>query len=498
MFLGIDIGTSSVKLVLISEQGEVLQTASAPLSVYRSRENWSEQNPKDWWYAVNQCIEQIPLDMRKAVAAISLSGQMHTATLIDKHNQVLRPAMLWNDGRSVAQCHTLQEAQAKFKTAGANLLMPGFTAPKLEWVRQNEPEVFNNIYKVLLPKDYVRLCMCGDYATDMSDASGTLLLDIKKRAWHSDLLSACNLESKHMPSLFEGTEITGYLLRSTAAKWGMSCVPVFAGGSDNAAGALGMGAVNEGDTILSLGTSGVIFTATEHFYAKPETAVHSFCHAIPKRWHLMSVMLSAASCLDWACRLTQTTNVSELIALAESDYKPQSDLIFLPYLSGERTPHNNVNATGVLIGLSHDTGPAQLANAVLEGVAMGLADGLEALLTAGVNIDSLRVIGGGARSSHWGSILANVLNRPLQFCEDATVGPAMGAARLARMLHFNKTSAQSKTKHSNTTSHFEEAFQAPPIHSIVEPNSALIDIYRHKLRTFRQAYQRIKPQYTGN
>lgn len=510
MFLGIDIGTSSVKAVVICDQGEVVNTTSSPLQVSRPQSNWSEQNPHDWWNAVDDCVEQIPRKMRQDIKSISLSGQMHGATLIDKQNSVLRPAILWNDGRSSEQCFSLQNSEPEYLRVGANLLMPGFTAPKLEWVRQHEPSTFENIFKILLPKDYVRLRMCGVYATDMSDASGTLWLDIEHRNWHAPLLSACGLDIEHMPTLHEGSDITALLLGSVARKWGMAEVPVYAGGSDNAAGALGMGTINGGDAILSLGTSGVIFTATERFHAKPESAVHSFCHAIPRRWHLMSVMLSAASCLDWACRLTGTASVNELMVLAENEYVPQNSIVFLPYLSGERTPHNNVDATGVLLGLRHDTGAAQVANAVLEGVAFGLADGLDALLAIGVDIPSLQVIGGGARSAHWGQILASILNRPLLFCEDAEVGPALGAARLARLAQYKPASISQTTAPKNAnkpsssanmdnavSSCFAEVFSRPTVDRVVEPDSALRDIYLTKQHKYRQAYQQLNAQFTG-
>jgi len=304
MFLGIDIGTSGVKAVLIGEDGAVAEQASAPLAVSRPHANWSEQDPQDWWAATKAAILGLSARGRGGVRAIGLSGQMHGATLLGLDDQVLRPAILWNDGRSAPQCAELEAAEPRSRDITGNIAMPGFTAPKLLWVKAHEPEVFASVRSVLLPKDYVRLRMTGDKATDLSDASGTLWVDVGARAWSPAMLAATGLSLHHMPALHEGTQVTGTLRPKVAAELGLGEVPVVAGGGDNAAGAVGVGVIEAGQAMLSLGTSGVVFLAGNRFRPNPARAVHAFCHALPGCWHQMAVMLSAASCLDWAARLT--------------------------------------------------------------------------------------------------------------------------------------------------------------------------------------------------
>lgn len=483
MFLGLDIGTSGVKAVVISPEGQIVATSHVPLGVSRPYPGWSEQDPRDWWRAAHDAVLNLAPGFRQDIRGIGLTGQMHGATLLDKTGTPLRPAILWNDGRSQAECAALQAQYPDFLAKAGNLVMPGFTAPKLEWVRRHEPDVFAATRKVLLPKDYVRFCLSGVYASDMSDSAGTLWMNVEARDWHDPLLAACGLTREHMPQLHEGTIQTGELIPAIAAAWGMKPVPIYAGGGDNAAGALAVGVINTGDTLVSLGTSGVIFTASDVYRSNPDSAVHAFCHAIPDRWHLMSVMLSAASCLDWACKLTQTKTVASLIALAETTAGTEISEIFLPYLSGERTPHNNPNATGVFFGLGHDTGPAQLAQAVLEGVAFGLADGLGALVAAGADIDVLSVIGGGARSPYWGGILSSALNRPLYYRDGADVGPALGAARLAAY-GVQKTA-------------LGEAFAPPLVLLEVMPDRYLSESFLSKRAKFDSLYRNLKSNFSG-
>lgn len=480
MFLGVDIGTSAVKTVLINDQGISVATASAPLSVSRPEATWSEQDPSQWWSATNAAVLTLDAALRSKVQAIGLSGQMHGATVLGKDHLPLRPAILWNDGRSVAECDALQRAQPDFITYSANLVMPGFTAPKLAWLQRHEPSVFANTEMVLLPKDYVRFLMTGEFASDVSDSAGTLWMNVPERKWHAPLLEACGLDETQMPSLHEGHDVTGQLRGEVANVWGMASVPVMAGGGDNAAGAVGAGVINDGETLMSLGTSGVIFSACDSFRSKPASAVHSFCHAVPDRWHLMSVMLSAASCLEWARKATNTKSVADLIQLAASA-DSRSDEVFLPYLSGERTPHNDAGAKGVLFGVTHDTGPENVANAVLEGVAFGMADGFDALLSAGAEIETLSVIGGGAQSPYWGKILASVLDRPLIYRESATVGPAFGAARLAK---FGIEGGDAS-----------DSFAPPDILSVVEPDSDISAILAPKRARFSKLYQTLKPTF---
>lgn len=483
LYLGIDIGTSSVKAALIDASGQLQATATADLPISRPAPLWSEQNPSDWWAATNLAVTGLDQNLRQAVRAVGISGQMHGATLLDKSLSPLRPAILWNDGRSHAECQRLQDAQPDFIAKGGNLVMPGFTAPKLAWVKAHEPDLFEQTYKVLLPKDYVRLRMTGDLASDMSDSAGTLWMDVAKRRWHTPLLEACGLDQDQMPDLYEGTEPTGILRQETAQAWGLQRVPVVAGGGDNAAGAVGAGVVDEGDALLSLGTSGVIFVASRSYRSNPESAAHAFCHALPDRWHLMSVMLSAASCLDWACELTKTPDAETLIRNAQNEAEIGGAEVFLPYLSGERTPHNNPHANGVFFGLKHNTGAAQIGQAVLEGVAFGMADGFKALLDAGVDVHSLSVIGGGSQSTYWGRILAAVLQRPLIYRDGAATGPAFGAARLARFTEIDAP--------------YDEAFEAPSVVDIVEPDETDIERLAPKREQFSRLYAHLQTEFSG-
>jgi len=434
MYIGIDLGTSGVKAILLGEQGEVLASHTEKLSVSRPHPLWSEQDPESWWQATDRAIQALgSAHSLQQVKAIGLAGQMHGATLLDSENRVLRPAILWNDGRCGEECGLLEARVANARAITGNLMMPGFTAPKLLWVQRHEPEIFAKVAKVLLPKDYLRLKMSGVFASDMSDAAGTMCLDVAKRDWSDEMLVACSLSRSHMPALFEGSEITGELLPEVARRWAMPVVPIVAGGGDNAAGAVGVGMADAGQAMLSLGTSGVYFAVSEGFLSKPESAVHSFCHALPGRWHLMSVMLSAASCLDWAAKLTGLGSVPALLDAAQQADENAGTLWFLPYLSGERTPHNNPQAKGVFFGLTHQHGPAELARAVLEGVGYALADGMDVVHECGLKPTSITLIGGGARSPYWRQMLADISGLQLDYRTGGDVGPALGAARLAQI-----------------------------------------------------------------
>jgi len=428
MWLGVDLGTSAVKSVIMDDAGKVAAQHSAPLSVQRPQPLWSEQDPVLWWEAAKASIGGLPKDLRAAVRGVGLSGQMHGAVLLDASDAVLRPAILWNDGRSAAQCEGL-DALACLHTG--NRAMAGFTAPKLAWVRKDEPMIFADTRTVLLPKDYLRLRLTGEKVSEMSDASGTLWLDVAKRRWSPEMLEATGLTDTHMPRLVEGCEISSTLLPDIAQELGLPVVPVAGGAGDQAAGAIGAGAIGPGQAFLSLGTSGVIFAAGAEFQPAPQNGVHAFCHALPGLWHTMTVMLSAAACLDWVAKLTGFADVQSALNAAESaDQSGRNRPIFLPYLSGERTPHNDPAAKGAFIGLTHETGPAQLVLSVLEGVAFGLRDGLDALPNTP---SELSVIGGGARSPLWAQVLADALGIPLVYRDGADVGPATGAARLARL-----------------------------------------------------------------
>jgi xylulokinase len=403
---------------------------------------------------------------------------MHGATLLDSRQRVLRPAILWNDGRSAKQCVELETALPAMTQITGNRAMPGFTAPKLLWVRAHEPEIFGETAMVLLPKDYVRLCMTGDTASDMSDSAGTLWLDVARRRWSDAMLAATGLDERQMPTLFEGSQSTGTLRADVAAAWGMARVPVAGGGGDNAAGAIGVGVVRPGEAFLSLGTSGVLFLANDGYRPNPADGVHTFCHAVPEHWHQMSVILSAAVCVDWAARLCGVAGAEAMFALAQARNRPSDAELFLPYLSGERTPHNNPHAQGVLFGLTQETSSAGIAQAVLEGVAFAFRDGMDALLTTGANIDSISVIGGGARSAYWGRILSSALGHRLTYRDGGVVGPAYGAARLARM--------------AVEGAGIEAVCTPPPVLYVVEPDSALKDLYAHKIGRYRTVYRNLK------
>ncbi|MFU2317714.1 xylulokinase [Rahnella sp. PCH160] len=480
MYLGIDLGTSGVKAILLSEEGQVVASHSEALTLSRPHPLWSEQNPADWWAATDKAVTALEKKhVLKDVKALGLTGQMHGATVLDTRQQVLRPAILWNDGRSFSQCETLEKTVPDSRQITGNLMMPGFTAPKLLWLRENEPELFAKIDKVLLPKDYLRWLMTGVFASDMSDAAGTMWLDVAKRDWSDTLLAATGLTREHMPALYEGNQITGHLLPELASRWKMDSVPVIAGGGDNAAGAVGVGLYKTGQAMLSLGTSGVYFAVSDGFLSNPQRAVHSFCHALPDTWHLMSVMLSAASCLDWAAKLTGTASVGELISLAEKSPPANSPVWFLPYLSGERTPHNNPNAKGTLFGLTHQHGPADIARAVLEGVGFALADGMDVLHATGLKPHSITLIGGGARSPYWRQMLADISGETLEYRTGGDVGPALGAARLAQIA-------------VNAGRPLAEFLPPLALEQVHEPDRAKHTAYLARREVFRELYVRLE------
>jgi xylulokinase len=441
--LGIDLGTSGVKALLLEDERQVA-VASAPLTVSRPHPGWSEQDPADWWRATCDCLDKLKAEHPRALAAvraIGLSGQMHGATLLGADGTVLRPCILWNDGRSEAECAELERPDLRLRQRAGNPAMPGFTAPKLLWVRQHEPEVYARLAKVLLPKAWLRWQLCGEYAEDMSDASGTLWLDVGARAWSAPLLDACGLDERHMPRLVEGTAPTGRLRAEWVARWGFEQAPVLAGGAgDNAAGAVGVGAVTPGDAFLSLGTSGVLWATTAGFAPAPDRGVHAFCHAVPGTWHQMGVMLSAAASLAWWAGVTACPE-ADLLREVEADAGAngaggtagEGACWFAPYLSGERTPHNDALLRGGFVHLSAGTRRADMTRAVLSGVAYAFRDMRDALAAAGTRIGEADLIGGGARSDLWNQTLADVLGLPLHQVAGSQHGCALGAARLARV-----------------------------------------------------------------
>ncbi len=477
MHLGIDLGTSGVKAVLTGAAGEVLAQATAPLGLSNLHPLWSEQDPEAWWDATVLALTALRRQHDlSALCGIGIAGQMHGAVLLDSADQVLRPAILWNDGRSHAECGALEAVEPRSRAITGNLAMPGFTAPKLLWVRGHEPAIFARTARILLPKDWLRLRLTGEAVSEMSDAAGTLWLDVAARRWSPDMLAATGLDLSHMPRLVEGTEIAGRLRADAAALLGLPPgIPVAAGAGDNAAGAVGIGCVQPGDAFVSLGTSGVVFVSDPGFLPDPGRAVHAFCHCLPDTWHRMSVILSAAASLAWLARATGTPEAALLEELEREGLAAGGRVVFLPYLSGERTPHNDPAATGTFFGLHGSTGRADLTRAVLEGVAFALADGVDALEAHGAPIPSLTAIGGGARSAAWLRILAATLGRPILATEGAEVGPALGAARLARIACGDGTLAETCTK--------------PIIAAQHEPEPALAAA----LLPRREAYRRLYP-----
>ncbi len=436
MYLGIDIGTSEVKALLLDDAHGVVGTAGSPLDISRPAPGHSEQSPAAWWDGTRAALAALRARHPQAFAAvraIGLSGQMHGAVLLDAEDAVLRPAILWNDTRSARECEEMMAEMPSLAQLSGCIAMPGFTAPKLRWVAKHEPEVFRRVAKVLLPKDYVRLRLTGGHVMDLSDASGTMWLDVARRAWSPELLALTGLGLGHMPRLVEGSEPSATVTDAVAAELGLPRGVIVAGGAgDNAASAVGMGAVRPGEGFLSLGTSGVLFVVTPSYQPNPASAVHAYCHAVPGVWHQMSVMLSAASCLRWVTTLlgAESEAVLEAQAAALDLDRRAAAPLFLPYLSGERTPHNDAAVRGSFHGLSHDTDAAALAYAVIEGVTFGLADGLRALQAAGTQVARLSLVGGGARSALWAQQLASALQVEIVTHADSAAGGALGAARL--------------------------------------------------------------------
>lgn len=478
MYLGLDIGTSGVKAVLVDESQSVIDQASSPLSVSRPKPLWSEQNPEDWVRATDEAVRKLDTRARRAVKAVGLSGQMHGATCLDSHNEVIRPAILWNDGRSGENCAAMMKDMPSLTKITGNLAMPGFTAPKLHWMREYEPENFKRIAKVLLPKDYVRYRLTGAFASDMSDSAGTLWMNVETRKWSDEVLALTGLSQKNMPELFEGSDATAKLSAKTADDWGMAKVPVAAGGGDNAAGAVGAGVVNSGEGFISLGTSGVVFLADNQYRPNTDGAVHTFCHALPGLWHQMSVILSAASAVDFVARLAGFESETDLYDQTADAKTPGEGAIFLPYLSGERTPHNDPNSTGAFFGLTHEDTPLSMAQAALEGVAFALADGVDVLKATGAKIDTLSVIGGGSRSHWWGEVMASAMNLPLTYRKASAVGPAFGAARLARLCVSGEN--------------YSEICAPPEIDHIIEPDKKMSALYADRRQTFSKLYHATK------
>jgi xylulokinase len=475
MYIGLDLGTSGLKGILINEAQQVLAEAVAPLTVQRPHEGWSEQAPDDWITAAEAVMDALSAHGLGAVQGIGLSGHMHGATLLDASDQVLRPCILWNDTRSFAEAAAL-DADPQFRALTGNIVFPGFTAPKLVWVAKHEPATFAKVAKVLLPKDYLRLWLTGEHVAEMSDAAGTSWLDTGRRDWSDSLLSATGLSRGQMPRLVEGSQVSGHLRSVLSTRWGLPAgVVVAGGGGDNAASGVGVGVVRAGDAFVSLGTSGVLFAANDGYQPDPETAVHTFCHALPGCWHQMGVILAATDALNWYAGLVgqEAAQLTDSLGPLQAPGKTR----FLPYLGGERTPLNDAAIRGAFIGLEHATDRAAGTRAVLEGVTFAIRDSRDALAATGTRIGRLLAVGGGSRSDYWLRAIATALNVPVELPVAGDFGGAFGAARLAIMA---------------ATGAGAEVASLPAIARVVDPDPALTDAFDAGHARYRAAQTAIR------
>ncbi|PTX43993.1 xylulokinase [Gemmobacter caeni] len=476
MYIGLDLGTSGLKGVVIDENQGVVAEATASLAVSRPAEGQSEQSPADWIAAAETVMDG--LARRTSLAAVKglgLSGQMHGATLLDAADEVLRPCILWNDTRAHAEAAVL-DGDPMFRRITGNIVFPGFTAPKLDWLRLHEPQLWQRVARVLLPKDYLRLWLTGEHVAEMSDAAGTSWFDTGARDWSDDLLAATGLSRAQMPRLVEGSEVSGVLRAELARRWGLpEGVVVAGGGGDNAASGVGVGVVRAGDAFVSLGTSGVLFAANDGYQPAPETAVHTFCHALPQTWHQMGVILAATDALNWYGRFVDrdaAALTSELGAV-----QAPGKTLFLPYLGGERTPLNDAAVRGAFIGLEHATDRTAGTRAVLEGVTFAFRDCRDALAATGTRLERLIAVGGGSRSAYWLQAIATALGVPVLLPEAGDFGGAFGAARLALMA---------------ATGAGAEIATLPPIAHVIEPVAALSDAFDAGHARFRAAQSAIR------
>ena len=485
-YIGIDLGTSSVKLMLVDKAGEIKNTVTKEYPVFYPHSGWSEQNASDWWNAICNALPELLEGFDgHAVHGIGVAGQMHGLVVLDENDEVIRPTILWNDGRTDKETAYLNEVIGKeklFEHTG-NIAFAGFTAPKLLWLRENEPENFSGISKIMLPKDYINYLLTGIHCTDYSDAAGMLLLDVKNKRWSKEMLDICGVCEQQMPKLYESFEVVGVVKKDIADKFGLNPdTVVVAGAGDNAAAAIGTGTVGEGKCNISLGTSGTIFVSSDSFLADAKQAIHSFCHS-DGRYHLMGCILSAASCNKWLCdEVLHTRDYSAEEAAIKPEQLGKNEVFFLPYLMGERSPINDTNATGMFIGLRPNTTRADMYQAVLEGVAFAIKDNVETIKRFGIEITSSCLCGGGAKSKLWRKILANVLdielNLPL-----TEQGPGYGSAILAMVGAGSfanvKTAADTFFKTKET----------------VTPDKNLAKLYSDKYEKYRRIYPAVKELY---
>ncbi|MGH1480739.1 MAG: xylulokinase [Geminicoccales bacterium] len=478
-YLGIDLGTSGLRALLIDDEGRPTGAAERHYSVSHPHSGWSEQNPSDWIDALEAAIEEMrgTYPAFADIKGIGVAGHMHGATLLDVASNVLRPCILWNDTRSHAEAARL-DAIDHVRALSGNIVFPGFTAPKLEWVRGNEPAIFDQVAKVLLPAAYLNLYLTGDCVADMSDSAGTSWLDVGKRDWSDRLLDVSHMRREQMPRLVEGAAAAGELRADLVSKWGLSGTVTVAGGAgDNAAAACGIGALDEGQGFVSLGTSGVLLSARDGYRPAPETAVHTFCHAVPGRWYQMGVMLSATDSLNWLAGITGQSPAELTTSLGDEIQNP-GRVRFLPYLSGERTPHNDADIRGAFTGLATETTRDDLVRAVLEGVAFGLRDSFEALVATDAKLEQLIAIGGGTASRYWLRLIATILGVPLSLPSGGEFGAALGAARLGM---------------AASTGDAPERIMAPPaLGETITPDTDQRASFDDAYQAFRAAYPGVK------
>jgi xylulokinase len=489
-FLGIDTSTTSSKALLIDQEGKVVAVASSPHTLQTPKPLWSEQDPREWWTAVSASIKQVLTESgvgAESVAAVGLTGQMHGLVLLDEAGEVLRPAILWNDQRTQAECDEIHAriGRERFIRISGNVALTGFTAPKILWVQKNEPQVYAKGRHVLLPKDYIRLKLTGEYAMDKADGAGTVLFDLKSRNWSPEILKELGIDPAWMPPTFEGPEFTGRVTRAAAAATGLKeGTPVAAGGGDQAAGAVGVGAVEPGIVGLTVGTSGVVFATTPSALIEPDGRLHAFCHAVPGMWHFMGVMLSAAGSLQWyRDTLAPTMSFDGLLQEAETVPAGSEGLQFLPYLSGERTPYPDPLARGAFVGLTIRHGRGHMTRAVLEGVSFGLKDSFTLIQNAGLGtITQVRGSGGGTKGALWRQILASVLDAEL-VTVNTTEGGAYGAALLAGVGAGAWRDVPSACK------------AAIKITGSTSPDPAQIEVYRKAYPVYRELYPALKSSF---
>ncbi len=476
MYIGLDLGTSGLKAVLIDETQAILAEATAPLTAVRPASGWSEQAPADWLEAADATMRALAAQMSlDAVRGIGLSGQMHGATLLDADDAMLRPCILWNDTRSAVEAAEL-DADPQFRSSTGNIVFPGFTAPKLVWVARHEPEVFAKVARVLLPKDYLRLWLTGEAVAEMSDAAGTSWLDVGKRDWSDELLAVTGMTRAQMPRLVEGSEVSGQVRDELASRWGLpKGVVVAGGGGDNAASAVGVGVVKAGDAFVSLGTSGVLFAASDAYQPDAATAVHTFCHALPETWHQMGVILAAADALNWFAGIAGQSSATLTDGLG--DLQAPGRTLFLPYLGGERTPHNDADIRGSFLHLDHGTDTAAMTRAVLEGVTHAIRDCYDALSATGTQVNRLIAVGGGSKSDYWVQAIATSLNMAVELPTDGDFGGAFGAARLGMMA---------------ATGAGVEIATTPQIARVIEPDPALTEAFAEAHARYRASYHALK------